>query len=118
MMSHGFSIFQVALHEIGHVLQLDHSSDNNSIMYPFIVTIHQKLTDLDKKMAQAIWGSRKSPIVNGSLTTKIAQATSVSDHFNPFVALTIVIVLISTSFFIIVLAACLDHHLCKRMNDI
>ncbi len=118
MMSHSFPVFQVALHEIGHVLQLGHNANNNSIMYPLLVTLHQKLSDLDKKMAQTIWGSRKSSIINDSVTTKTPQTTSSSDQFNPFMLLKVVIFLISIIFFIIVLAACLDHHLCKRMNDI
>ncbi len=118
MMSHSFPVFQVALHEIGHVLQLGHNADNNSIMYPVLVTLHQKLSDLDKKMAQAIWGSRKSSITNGNVTRKTPQTTTISERFNPFMPFIAVILLISIIFLIIILAACIDHHLCERMNDI
>jgi hypothetical protein len=94
MMSNVFPVFDVALHEIGHVLQLGHNANNNSIMYPFLVTLHHKLSDLDKKMAQAIWGSSKSSIINGRLTTTIPPSTSISDQLDRFIPFKIAVLLI------------------------
>ena len=50
------TLFQVALHEIGHALGLDHSTDPNAIMYPTAGSSNQQIDASDIAGIQALYG--------------------------------------------------------------
>ena len=49
-------LFQVALHEIGHNLGLEHSNERNSIMYPYLLDGNDALDTDDIAGIQALYG--------------------------------------------------------------
>lgn len=53
--STGFDLETVALHELGHALGLDHSSDRNSVMYAAYSGIRRMLTADDKKRLKDLY---------------------------------------------------------------
>ena len=50
------SLHRVALHEVGHVLSLNHSLANGSVMYPVSEYMAFELSGDDRKAAQAVYG--------------------------------------------------------------
>ena len=60
--------FPIALHEIGHLLGLEHSDDEKSVMWPFYKKGHVLLQDDDINGIQALYGKRQkedSPSIGG-----------------------------------------------------
>ena len=57
------SLFAVAVHEFGHSLGLSHSTDKNSLMYPWYSTVPQDLSlpDDDKQAIQHLYGAQYEP---------------------------------------------------------
>ena len=49
-------LFQVALHEIGHNLGLEHSNERKSIMYPYLLDGNDALDTDDIAGIQALYG--------------------------------------------------------------
>ncbi|XP_041011284.1 metalloendoproteinase 2-MMP-like [Juglans microcarpa x Juglans regia] len=70
----------VAVHEIGHILGLGHSSVENSIMYPTISSRTRKveLANDDILGIQELYGA--NPAYNGSSTTPAAQNEGGTDY--------------------------------------
>ena len=54
-----FDFFPNALHEIGHILGLEHSDDENSVMWPYFNKNHTSLQEDDIKGIQALYGKRQ-----------------------------------------------------------
>ncbi len=54
-----YPIYVVLLHEVGHVLKLKHLPHPHTVMYGFFNRLNNKLTDIDIKYAQQIWGKRE-----------------------------------------------------------
>ena len=54
----GVNLFAVSLHEIGHVLGLDHSEKKTSVMAPVYQYDHMKLTDDDILGLHAIYDQK------------------------------------------------------------
>ena len=54
-------LFQVALHEIGHNLGLEHSNVRNSIMYPYLLDGNDALEFDDIAGIQAMYGRPQTP---------------------------------------------------------
>ena len=55
--SYGTTLFQLALHEIGHALGLGHSTDVNAVMYPTLGTADPDLDANDIAGIQALYGT-------------------------------------------------------------
>ena len=53
-------LFQTALHEIGHILGLKHSTVDGRIMYPYLQNALHTLHDDDIDSVQALYGSKKT----------------------------------------------------------
>ncbi|EDO48502.1 predicted protein, partial [Nematostella vectensis] len=76
---HGIDLFWVAVHEFGHSLGLDHSSNVDAIMYPFYrgyVPDFQLHYD-DKAGVQAIYGTKTS------ITAKTVEPVTPTIHVDP-----------------------------------
>ena len=69
----GATLYQVALHEIGHALGLAHSSDPNSVMYGVVSGSNQDLNAGDIAGMQAIYGT--TPVKVAATTTTSPAAT-------------------------------------------
>lgn len=56
----GIDLFQLAVHEIGHALGIDHSANNETIMYlAYIYRANFKLHSYDMELAQELFGKRR-----------------------------------------------------------
>jgi predicted Zn-dependent protease len=53
-----FKVLPVALHEIGHVLGLDHTSNPEDIMSPFYIAGQAQLSESDKQRVRTLLGSQ------------------------------------------------------------
>jgi predicted Zn-dependent protease len=69
------TLYQVALHEIGHALGLNDTADVNSAMYYGSSTANNQLDATDIANVQLLYGSPTAPVNIG--TTKSASATPV-----------------------------------------
>ena len=100
----GFPIFYVSVHEIGHILTLDHINDTKSIMYKTFIGVDQEITEIDRARAQAKWGrrSRKESEKKSEAGGKMPTMAS-SEKNGWFIVLTFfaIIVIISVVFLII-----------------
>ncbi|MBS0152950.1 MAG: matrixin family metalloprotease [Nitrospira sp.] len=70
-------VYSVAMHEIGHVLGLGHSTDVNSPMYSMLDGKSHELTATDIALIQALYGVRGADIhegASGNGTTETATA--------------------------------------------
>jgi regulation of enolase protein 1 (concanavalin A-like superfamily) len=56
-----YDIFSVALHELGHSLGLNHSSDPDSVMYPSYQGIVTGLSTADIQTIRTLYASRSTP---------------------------------------------------------
>ncbi len=84
----GIDFFAVAVHEIGHTLGLEHSTNTTSIMYP-VVGAHT-VSNNDISIIQALYGASIAPIVatggndtlNGSAAADTIDGLAGSDTIN------------------------------------
>ena len=67
------TLYQVALHEIGHALGLDHSKDPNAIMFPTLGNKNVDLDATDIAGIQALYGGTST---SGAAVAPIAAAPS------------------------------------------
>ncbi|MDQ2805217.1 MAG: matrixin family metalloprotease, partial [Pseudomonadota bacterium] len=69
----GASFYQVILHEVGHALGLDHSTDPTAVMYPFATAENRQLGNADVSGIQALYGP---PAGANSVAPGMAAAVS------------------------------------------
>ena len=63
--SYGVTLYQIALHEIGHAIGLAHDNDDpNAIMYPYASSENRVLAAPDIAGAQAIYGTPPADVVD------------------------------------------------------
>lgn len=84
-MSSGTNMFQVALHELGHALGVEHSKDKNSIMVPWYndKQFHTDLTEDDRLAIQQLYGSRDNDRGGRRLTTHRTTTRSSRSSVKP-----------------------------------
>src|SRR5262249_16874801 len=74
-------LYSVLLHETGHALGLDHSTDSGAVMYPYLMGVYSGLSADDVAGIQAIYGARQADAydaaaANNSLGSATALALS------------------------------------------
>jgi hypothetical protein len=94
-------IYHVSLHEIGHILELPHNPDKNSVMYYLLIRMHDWVPDIDRKLAQKKWGIANKTSKRKQRTTPSIDTIPVASTFE-FTKVT-VFVIIMTFIFIIML---------------
>ena len=77
----GADLYSVMLHEIGHVLGLDHSADPTSVMYSHAGKQYAGLASIDRVAVQQLYGAR-SPDANDRAAPNdaFAQATRIKSE--------------------------------------
>jgi len=73
---------QVALHELGHALGLNHSSDPQAVMYPVAQTSNTGLSIADIAGAQALYGAPAGSDINLTDTTLGISAGLIGTTYN------------------------------------
>jgi hypothetical protein len=73
----------VAVHEIGHALGLDHTYDENSIMYPSYQPVAKSriLPQPDRESIQKLYGNKKSSPITTTTTTTTRSITTTTKSF-------------------------------------
>jgi hypothetical protein len=51
-----YDFHTMAVHEAGHIHGLDHTSDTNSVMYPFVTGIRRVISSVDVQMIKELYG--------------------------------------------------------------
>ena len=72
----------VAMHEFGHALGLDHSTDTTATMYPYYTGTNQVLAADDKAGIQAVYGPRQPDAFDAAASN---QTTATASNITPYI---------------------------------
>lgn len=79
-----YDLESVMIHEVGHALGLDHSSDSGAAMYPGYNGVHQYLNSDDVAGIRSVWGPRQEDyITTNNANTIASHAANLTSFQNP-----------------------------------
>jgi hypothetical protein len=80
------TLYEVALHEIGHALGLDHSTDPNATMYPSLGPANVNLDASDIQGMQALYGAAAASI-NSQTVANVPHSSAATAPLPPAITL-------------------------------